>query len=266
MFLQGRCQGKYSSFSPTGISIVSMDSTLSFGKRTSRCCYSTPYQGRQLKFKLGSEFRPLSSPTNDFRDLSTRNIKLVKSCALKGDLLKHFTSVHEGKKPFKCESSDFKNSLPQHIASVHEVQQSALVHERKMPFKCESCDYSCELKSDLQQHGDQVHVGKKPFKCVSCDKSIHLKSSLKQHVASVHEGKMSFQCESCDYSSLLRSELQQYVASIHEGKKPFKFQEGKMSFNSESLNVLTLNVCGLKSSGRIDQVRNLLLRYKMLQF
>ena len=29
------------------------------------------------------------------------------------------------------------------------------------------------------------------------------------------------------------------------------------------LNIVTLNVCGLKSSGRIDQVRNLLLKYQI---
>ena len=30
-----------------------------------------------------------------------------------------------------------------------------------------------------------------------------------------------------------------------------------------ALNIVTLNVCGLKSSGRIDQVRHLLLKYQI---
>ena len=92
---------------------------------------------------------------------------------------------------------------------------------------------------------------KKPFKCELCNHSFDLKSELQYHVASVHEVKRPFNCELCDHSFDLKGKLHQHVASVHEGKKSYK---------CDSLNILTLNVCGLKSYGRIDQIRNLLLK------
>ena len=42
----------------------------------------------------------------------------------KEQLEKHFASVHEGKKPFKCEVCDYRSSqkggLKKHVALVHE--------------------------------------------------------------------------------------------------------------------------------------------------
>ena len=53
----------------------------------------------------------------------------------------HVSSVHEGKKPFKCNICDASYSgrtvLKLHIAAVH---------ERKKPFKCDTCDAGFTLK------------------------------------------------------------------------------------------------------------------------
>ena len=51
---------------------------------------------------------------------------------MKYDLNLHIASVHEGKKPFKCEICDdqfkLKHELNEHIASVHEEEnQSATI-------------------------------------------------------------------------------------------------------------------------------------------
>ena len=43
------------------------------------------------------------------------------------------------------------------------------VHEGKKPFKCETCEYTYSQKSHLNQHVAKVHEGKKPFKCQICD-------------------------------------------------------------------------------------------------
>ena len=59
----------------------------------------------------------------------------------------HISSIHEGKKPYKCKNCD------QHIPSKH---------EGKEPFKCQICD--------LSRHVSSIHEGKKPFKCKICDK------------------------------------------------------------------------------------------------
>ena len=48
------------------------------------------------------------------------------------------------------------------------IQHVASVHEGKKPFKCENCDKSFFYKSDMNKHVASVHEGKKPFKCEKC--------------------------------------------------------------------------------------------------
>ena len=50
--------------------------------------------------------------------------------------------------------------MDRHIASVH---------EGKKPFKCDISDYSCFQKSSMSEHVTSVHEGKKSFKCDICD-------------------------------------------------------------------------------------------------
>ena len=49
-----------------------------------------------------------------------------------------------------------KGSMKVHVSSVH---------EEKKPFKCEICHHTCSQKGHLKKHVDSVHEGKKPFKC-----------------------------------------------------------------------------------------------------
>ena len=77
----------------------------------------------------------------------------------------------------------------------------ASVHEGKRPFNCETCDYRCSKKCHLKKHVEIVHKGKKPFQCEFCDHTFSQKGHLKRHVASVHEGRKSFKCGICDYTA-----------------------------------------------------------------
>ena len=79
------------------------------------------------------------------------------------------------------------------------------VHEGKKPLKCDICDYCCSPKSHMNRHIASVHEGKKPFKCDICDHSFCQKRDLNRHVASIHEGKKPFKCDLCDYSCSLMS-------------------------------------------------------------
>ena len=72
------------------------------------------------------------------------------------------------------------NNLKIHIDSVHEM---------KRPAKCNTCDASFVRKSVLNNHVSRVHEGKKLFKCKICDASFLQKNVLKNHVSRVHEEK-----------------------------------------------------------------------------
>ena len=67
------------------------------------------------------------------------------------------------------------------------AQHIAAIHEGKKPFKCDTCDYSCSEKGSMKKHVSSVHEGKKSFKCEVCNSSCSEKSNLNQHVALVHE-------------------------------------------------------------------------------
>ena len=63
------------------------------------------------------------------------------------------------------------------------------VHEGKKPFKCEICDFRCSLKGTMKSHVESVHEGKKPFKCDICNYCCFLRHQMKQHVKKKHGGK-----------------------------------------------------------------------------
>ena len=99
----------------------------------------------------------------------------------------NITSVHEGIKPFKCNScgASFarKSQLKNHIVSI----------QKKTPFKCNTCDSSFASKGSLIVHNSSNHGGEKPFICNTCDDKFILKVSLDKHIASFHEGIKPFQ-------------------------------------------------------------------------
>ena len=72
------------------------------------------------------------------------------------------------------------------------------VHEGKKPFKCNICDTGFSYKGHLNVHFESVHNGKKPFKCNICDASFSRRDSLKRHNKSVHEEKRPFTCNICN--------------------------------------------------------------------
>ena len=68
-------------------------------------------------------------------------------------------------------------------------QYIASVHEKKKPFKCNLCDSSFAQNDNLKVHIASVHEKEKYFKCTFCDSCFAEKGCLKIHIASVHEGK-----------------------------------------------------------------------------
>ena len=52
------------------------------------------------------------------------------------------------------------------------------VHEGKKPFKCEICDYSCLEKGSITRHVMLVHEEKKSFESRICDKRFTMKQTM----------------------------------------------------------------------------------------
>ena len=73
------------------------------------------------------------------------------------------------------------------------------VHEKKKPFRCEICDNSYSRKDNMTQHVLTVHENKN-IKCRICDKRFTTKQTMKIHDASIHKEMKPYKCEICNYS------------------------------------------------------------------
>ena len=69
-------------------------------------------------------------------------------------------------------------NLKGHILSVHVTS----VHEGKKPFKCDICSRGFGVKKTLNNYVKSVHEGNKPFKCEISDASFTHKGSFHRHV------------------------------------------------------------------------------------
>ena len=62
------------------------------------------------------------------------------------------------------------------------------IHERKKPFKCEICDKSFPHKFNLNTHMSSIHEENKLIKCEVCDGSFATNSQMNKYSAYVHQG------------------------------------------------------------------------------
>ena len=137
----------------------------------------------------------------------------------------HIISVHEGKKPFKCDFCDEnfsqKCDLDSHIVSVHEGtnQNVGKVRESKKPLKCDICDVIFAEEYDLDSHFASVHEGKKPFKCELCVLSFTTANDLDSHMCSVHEEKMPFKFKVCNENFNKDCDSKIHITRVHEEGK-----------------------------------------------
>ena len=63
------------------------------------------------------------------------------------------------------------------------------VHENKKPLKCEICQSFFSSKGNLIRHTMTVHEKGRPFKCEICQRHYGRKEVLKTHQRTVHENK-----------------------------------------------------------------------------
>ena len=141
------------------------------------------------------------------------DIKLEYKCELcdfsafrKSSILRHFKSVHDGKKYDCDECGKSVRYLKQHKNRRHSKNQKS-VHEGKK-YDCDECGKSVRY---LKDHKNRRHSeNTKTLNCKICDKSFHYKQNLKVHIKRNHDKKI-FNCDQCNFSASLNSFLKQHL-------------------------------------------------------
>ena len=149
----------------------------------------------------------------------------------KSDLVRHFMSVHEGKK-FKCEfckkvlhcqrnkiqkhkdECRIKNGGPQ-IITLEEVQQQPAPTIPTVPapvekYVCATCDQVTEFQNVIVGY-ELIHF--------DCFQTFAYEVVLAMHHRIEHEGSTDFTCDGCGMLFKRKMEIVRHYTTIHEGKK-----------------------------------------------
>ena len=123
-------------------------------------------------------------------------------CSKKWILVKHFSSVHEKKKPFECDICAYTCSWKVTLFKTH----IASVHEGKKPFKCHVCDAKFSNKPNMKRHINPITVI-----CVS--KSTRQMQIWKDTFQQFKKGKQS------NVNPVRLKIMKEHIEAVHEGLK-----------------------------------------------
>lgn len=86
---------------------------------------------------------------------------------------------------FKCDQCSSVFGLRHNL-----LRHKRTIHEGRRPFKCNAagCNASFVQRFDLQTHGASVHQKRKDFSCRVCLRAFSQRSNLLTHLRSAHEG------------------------------------------------------------------------------
>ena len=127
----------------------------------------------------------------------------------------HIDTVHEGKRPFKCDTCQttfsHRTGLNRHVENIH---------EKNKPFRCDICKLRFSRRNCLIRHMESIHDRNLPIQCNFCDFKCSFESNLKNHIANVHLGNKPFSCDFCVSKYAAKSALRKHVLRVHKSKKP----------------------------------------------
>ena len=126
-------------------------------------------------------------------------------------------TIHEGKKPVKCERCG--SNIGIHNKNIH----PNTVHEGKKTVKCRKCK-KCDSNIGIHNkniHPNTVHEGKRPVKCENCKK---LDSNIGIHIKNIHpnNGMLKIASLKCLLrTKFVRKKPLESTISVHKCNKPF---------------------------------------------
>lgn len=123
----------------------------------------------------------------------------------------HIGTVHEMKKPFRCDEPSCDATFG-HVSSKYRHYRT--VHLKRRDFQCGQCGLSFGEKSGLRKHELSVHIGSRPHQCVLCGFRFSFRLHLQQHIATVHEKRRPFRCSVCGHTFGQRSSLNRHMRQI----------------------------------------------------
>lgn len=114
---------------------------------------------------------------------------------------------------FKCEKCPSVFGLRHNL-----LRHDRTIHQGRRPFKCDqaSCNASFVQRFDLETHRSSVHDKRKDYQCDQCDRTFSQRSNLHTHVKITHDAQSvdSLRCETCSKSFKSKSRLRQHV-TVH---------------------------------------------------
>jgi rubrerythrin len=123
----------------------------------------------------------------------------------------HVGTVHEMKKPYRCDEPSC-GALFGHVSSKYRHYRT--VHLKRRDFVCAQCGLSFGEKSGLRKHELSVHIGSRPHQCDQCGFRFSFRLHLQQHIATVHEKRRPFSCDVCGHTFGQRSSLNRHLRQI----------------------------------------------------
>jgi len=173
----------------------------------------------------------------------------------KGNMRKHFQSVHLKQKNFKCPTCGIK--FAQKVVLVRHIKT---VHDQVKSFECEHCGKYFGLAHERKNHIEALHLGLR-YSCTwrgGCGYTTGWKQQLPYHVRRVHTKEWSWECQLCEdqkgiwWGCIHPGEMEKHKAKNH----PVEWEEEQEVFRKNHPHVCKVKKCGKRFATKVEVDRH----------